>query len=47
MTDLVAEGLDAETLDLMLDGLRDYITAALPPQRVLDLDHDDECQVGS
>jgi alkylation response protein AidB-like acyl-CoA dehydrogenase len=39
----IEQGLDAETLGLMMDGLTEYITDALPPQRQLDLDHDDVC----
>ena len=37
------QGLDAETLGLMLDGLTEYIADALPPERQLELDHEDVC----
>lgn len=36
-------GLDLTTLNLMLDSLHDYVQAALPVKRVLDLDHEDVC----
>jgi alkylation response protein AidB-like acyl-CoA dehydrogenase len=39
----IEQGLDAETLGLMLEGLTEYLTDALPPQRQLDLDHEDIC----
>ena len=39
----MGEGLDAETLGLMVEGLREYLSDALPPARVLDLDHEDIC----
>ncbi len=37
------QGLDAETLGLMLDGLKEYLADALPPERQLELDHEDIC----
>ncbi|MFN0285016.1 MAG: acyl-CoA dehydrogenase family protein [Kineosporiaceae bacterium] len=37
------DGLDAGTLTLMLEALSDFVTEALPPQRQLDLDHEDVC----
>ena len=37
------QGLDAETLGLMLDGLKEYLSDALPPERQLELDHEDIC----
>ncbi len=37
------QGLDAETLGEMLDGLRDYLSDVLPPERQLELDHEDIC----
>ena len=43
MTMGIEQGLDAETLGLMLEGLAEYISDALPPQRQLDLDHEDVC----
>ena len=43
MTMGIEQGLDAETLGLMLEGLAEYIADALPPQRQLDLDHEDVC----
>jgi len=36
-------GLDAETLTMMLDAVREFVAHALPPQRQLQLDHDDVC----
>jgi alkylation response protein AidB-like acyl-CoA dehydrogenase len=36
-------GLDQETLTLMLASLRDFVDAALPIERRLELDHDDVC----
>jgi acyl-CoA dehydrogenase len=38
-------GLDAETLNMMLETVRDYVHDALPDERLLQLDHDDECPV--
>ncbi len=39
----IDQGLDAETLGLMLEGLKEYISDALPPERQLELDHEDVC----
>jgi len=39
----IEQGLDAETLGLMMGGLTEYLSDALPPQRQLDLDHEDIC----
>jgi alkylation response protein AidB-like acyl-CoA dehydrogenase len=39
----IEQGLDAETLGLMMDGLKDYLADALPPERQLELDHEDIC----
>jgi alkylation response protein AidB-like acyl-CoA dehydrogenase len=36
-------GLDAETLTMMLDAVGEFVAHALPPQRQLQLDHDDVC----
>ncbi len=36
-------GLDAESLTMLLDAVRDFVADALPPQRQLQLDHDDVC----
>jgi alkylation response protein AidB-like acyl-CoA dehydrogenase len=36
-------GLDAETLNLMLGSLHDFVEANLPPKRRLELDHEDSC----
>jgi alkylation response protein AidB-like acyl-CoA dehydrogenase len=36
-------GLDLDTLDMTLAAIRDYISRALPDDRVLELDHDDVC----
>ena len=38
-------GLDNETLTMMLETVRDYVRDALPDERLLQLDHDDECPV--
>jgi len=38
-------GLDVETLTMMLDTIRDYVGDAIPDERLLQLDHDDECPV--
>ena len=35
--------LDAETLTMMCDAVRDFVEAALPPERALELDHEDTC----
>ena len=39
----IDQGLDAETLGLMMEGLREYLADALPPERQLELDHEDIC----
>jgi hypothetical protein len=36
-------GLDADTLKMTLEAIRDYIADALPEERQLQLDHDDVC----
>ncbi|WP_156685535.1 acyl-CoA dehydrogenase family protein [Mycobacterium sp. Marseille-P9652] len=36
-------GLDRETLDMMLDSLQEFVAAALPDERLLELDHEDVC----
>lgn len=36
-------GLDAETLKMMLEAIRDYVGDAIPEERQLQLDHDDVC----
>jgi alkylation response protein AidB-like acyl-CoA dehydrogenase len=36
-------GLDTESLTMMLDAVREFVEHALPPQRQLQLDHDDVC----
>ena len=36
-------GLDRDTLDMMLDSLDEFVTAALPDQRRLELDREDIC----
>jgi alkylation response protein AidB-like acyl-CoA dehydrogenase len=36
-------GLDADTLKLTLEAIRDYIADAIPEERQLQLDHDDVC----
>ncbi|MGB8022148.1 MAG: acyl-CoA dehydrogenase family protein [Candidatus Nanopelagicales bacterium] len=39
----IDQGLEAEDLKLMLEGLGDYLTDALTPERILELDHEDIC----
>ncbi len=39
----VEAGLDAETLEQMLEALRDFVGAALSEERMLELDHEDVC----
>ena len=39
----IEQGLDAETLGLMMAGLTEYLTDALPLDRQLELDHEDIC----
>jgi acyl-CoA dehydrogenase len=39
----VGAGLDNETLTMMLETVRDYVHDAIPDERLLQLDHDDEC----
>jgi alkylation response protein AidB-like acyl-CoA dehydrogenase len=36
-------GLDAETLKMTLEAIRDYVGEAIPEERQLQLDHDDVC----
>jgi acyl-CoA dehydrogenase len=36
-------GLDAETLKMTLEAIRDFITSAVPEERQLQLDHEDVC----
>ncbi|TVZ07343.1 acyl-CoA dehydrogenase [Trebonia kvetii] len=38
-------GLDTETLAMMLETVRDFVRDALPDERLLQLDRDDECPV--
>jgi len=38
-------GLDNETLTMMLETVRDYVRDAVPDERLLQLDHADECPV--
>ena len=40
---LGGEGLDLQTLDLMLEALGDFVEAELPESRMLELDHEDTC----
>jgi alkylation response protein AidB-like acyl-CoA dehydrogenase len=40
---LGGEGLDLQTLNLMLEALGDFVDAELPESRILDLDHEDTC----
>ena len=37
------EGLDAGTLNLMLEALGEFVAQELPDKRMLELDHEDEC----
>jgi acyl-CoA dehydrogenase len=41
----VTAGLDAETLRMTLEAIREYVAGALPQDKQLQLDHDDECPV--
>ena len=43
MSAMQGDGLDTETLNLMLEALGDFVSAALTPERQLALDHDDVC----
>src|SRR5215471_1609700 len=36
-------GLDTETLNMMLETIRDFVRDAIPDERLLQLDHEDEC----
>jgi alkylation response protein AidB-like acyl-CoA dehydrogenase len=38
-------GLDAETLKMTLEAIRDYVQNAISDERALQLDHDDECPI--
>src|SRR5512135_1102233 len=38
-------GLDAETLKMTLEAIGDFVTDAIPEERQLQLDHEDECPV--
>jgi alkylation response protein AidB-like acyl-CoA dehydrogenase len=40
---LGGEGLDLQTLNLMLEALGDFVSAELPERRMLELDHEDTC----
>jgi alkylation response protein AidB-like acyl-CoA dehydrogenase len=42
-THLRTEGLDSDTLKMMLEALGDFVEAELPESRMLELDHDDVC----
>ena len=39
----VRSQLDAETLAMMCEAVKDYVEAGLPPERALALDHEDTC----
>ena len=39
----LGEGLDLESLNLMLEALGDFVDAALSPELQLELDHEDRC----
>jgi alkylation response protein AidB-like acyl-CoA dehydrogenase len=36
-------GLDLSTLKMMIEALGDFVDEALPPEKVLELDHEDQC----
>jgi alkylation response protein AidB-like acyl-CoA dehydrogenase len=36
-------GLDAETLKMMVDAIKEFVASAMPAERQLQLDHDDVC----
>jgi alkylation response protein AidB-like acyl-CoA dehydrogenase len=40
-----SSGLEAETLTMVLETIEDYIRDAIPDERLLALDHEDECPV--
>jgi alkylation response protein AidB-like acyl-CoA dehydrogenase len=40
---LGGEGLDLQTLTMMLEALGDFVAAAMPESRILELDHEDTC----
>jgi alkylation response protein AidB-like acyl-CoA dehydrogenase len=40
---LGGEGLDLQTLTMMLEALGDFVAAELPESRILELDHEDVC----
>jgi alkylation response protein AidB-like acyl-CoA dehydrogenase len=40
---LGGEGLDADTLKMMLEALDDFVAASLTPEKQLELDHEDVC----
>jgi alkylation response protein AidB-like acyl-CoA dehydrogenase len=42
-TDVPVQGLDAETLAMTVEAIRDYASVRLTPERILELDHADEC----
>jgi alkylation response protein AidB-like acyl-CoA dehydrogenase len=42
-THIRTEGLDSDTLKMMLEALGDFVEAELPESRMLELDHEDVC----
>ena len=42
-THIGGQGLDADTLKMMLESLDDFVSAALTPDKQLELDHEDVC----
>ena len=42
-TTALGTGIDAETLDMTIQAIREFITDALPPDKQLELDHEDVC----
>ncbi len=44
-TGFAQAGLDAETLKMTLEAIRDYVHDAISDERALQLDHDDECPI--
>ena len=43
VTERADTGIDAETLKMTLDTIKEFVTKAMPEERQLELDHDDVC----
>ena len=41
VTERADTGIDAETLKMTLDTIKEFVTKAMPEERQLELDHDD------